>query len=1468
MGKGRSSSNIERNLKYVKDQKIALLLNEMVVHLLGNKPIDPVISLISYLETKNAHMLAQAMAGGVAAASSSSGKVAETSQAAAAPTEAEKPAVVKSTANWSEKKEREQLSPYEELLVKYPKGTEVDVINYSDDSYNGKRGRVINHHARGNRIGVSFYDSSDSWVFPSDCLRHICDEVTKFPKGTPVHITEGEHIGEKGTVISYSRGRVGIDLSTGIRVGVLPQWISQPEKKPQNFPIGALVELIDCDESGQLGQVLGFNRGRVGVQLSTKVAGVPSTSVRLLGKTSEQMFTIGSRVEIVSKRADQNGLSATVQGHSRGRVGVLIEDGTTAGLLPCNLILVTRTCKHDFPINSEVQIVGSDPHAGMVGFVKYISRGRIGVNLSNDENVGFLPSDVRLVQSKKPTVGCEVQLLPSSGEQLSGLSGRVTGINRGRVGIELESGKHIGVPSDQVKVTGKSAAQLFKPGTAVTIIQGDHNGKIGRVQNTIRGRVGILLEDNSVIGCPPGMIRATQKTAKQSFPVGTEVQIKGDCHSLNGMSARVVGESRGRVGLVLSDGREIGLVPQMLIALRKSAAQEFPVGAEVDIIHEDPKLNGRMGRVQGHNRGRVGIQLLNGDSVGLLPQQLRNTSKSGVQAFPINTEVDIIEGTHNGKHGFVGANSRGRIGVQLDDGEIVGFVAQHLRAVGKSAGQLFSVGAAAEIVCENQELNGRTARVTGTFRGRVGIELENGTVVGVPPQQLRQIGRSADQAYPVGAEVDVISDNHNLNGKHGRVTGTSRGRVGVELDNGDLIGLPPRQLKCLGKTASQAFKIGDKVDLVCENKDLNGRNGKVCGTHRGRIGVELENGTVVGLPPQQLLNLGKSAAQEFKKGAEVDIVCENKELNGKHGRVSGISRGRVGVELNSGTIVGVPPHNLRNLGKSAQQSFPLGAEVDVVCSDKTLNGKHGRVKGVSRGRIGVELSNGESVGLPPQQLRSIGKSADQQVKIGEPIVIISEDQSINGLSGKVTGKNRGRIGVELTNGSIIGLPPQQVRYDGRTATREFKVDQRVVLVDGEHDGKIGNVTGITRGRVGVCLSDGTNIGVPFQMLRSEGKEASQEFQIGNEVTICDPTSQHNGNCGRVSGVTRGRVGVTLSDNSVIGVPSSLLRLNGKIAEQLFNVGDHVTVITESSINGCEGTVTGITRGRVGVKLSDDTHVGIPAQQLRSSGKSAAQTFKVGNEIEILEGQNVGKTGRVSSVNRGRIGVSLLNGSIVGIPAGMARIAELTPEQQFSKGTSVQFINYSQSTNGLIGIVNNYCRGRVIVKTDDDTYSVPPSTIRKNDGDITKLFPIDSKIEIIKTGETGIVKGHSRGRIGIDIDGINRGIVPGCLRLLTDPCEMFPVGINVCVSGDHPQDGNIGEVKGHARGRISIEIDSQVYGIPPSLLRRETKPVSELFPVGTDVQYNKQPAKVTGHSRGRIGIEIGDKKLGVLPSDLN
>ena len=94
------------------------------------------------------------------------------------------------------------------------------------------------------------------------------------------------------------------------------------------------------------------------------------------------------------------------------------------------------------------------------------------------------------------------------------------------------------------------------------------------------------------------------------------------------------------------------------------------------------------------------------------------------------------------------------------------------------------------------------------------------------------------------AILDGVVGLERLVGKHiepsaGQVPGVESRGEGVEIDDGKgtgkTVGVPASCLRAVGKSAAQAFKIGDEVQVVSDNPaQCNGHDGK--DTWKRRLG--------------------------------------------------------------------------------------------------------------------------------------------------------------------------------------------------------------------------------------------------------------------------------------------------------------------------------------------------------------------------------------------------------------------------------------------------------------------------------------------------------------------------------------------------------------------------------------------------------------------------------------------------------
>ncbi|KAJ9453859.1 hypothetical protein DIPPA_21376 [Diplonema papillatum] len=1485
-----ATAGMDRNLRYVKEKRIAMLLNEMVVHLLAQKPPDPTESLVEFLE---AYKKAQGQP--PAAKRPSQGLAPAKPQAAKQP--ARRASAV--AAKWSEPVAAAERNTQQAAQQTFAAGTAVELHGYQSGELDGKRGISLGV-SRG-RVAVSL-PSGEFLGVPAGVLRKVDLAAQLFPVGTRVEVVgDGPFAGAAGIVQSHFRGRAGVELETGSVAGFPVGCLKAAGRQPrQAFPIGALVQLLALDPSadGLLGIVLGHNRGRVGVQLlqSGTVTGRPATSVRLIGKSGEQMFPVGTRVVVQATNIPGlEGSHAVVTGHARGRVGVEFADGRREGLLPQSLRRDAVHAAQHFPVDAEVRVKSQDStHFGALGYVQHSgARGRVSVRLADGTVVGIPPEQLERVTASAARLGDSVEILSAAGDCLDGKTGRVVGASRGRLGVELDDGSTVGIPAQQARPTGKSAAQAFVPNTQVQILSGDHASAQGRVTGTHRGRVGVSLDNGVAVGVPPGCLRRLPRPAATDFPAGTDVTVKGsDRAELNGKRGKVVGQRRGRVGVELANGDVVGIVPAMLLK-ETSACRRFPVNSEVEIVgHENAVWNGKVGKVEGHSRGRVGVRLLDGSRAGVVPEQLRSVGGNAQQKFPVGCEVVVADATNaelNGRCGRVtGLGYRNRAGVTLDDGRVVGVPHGLLRKGAVLAEQALAVESFVEIISEDPKLNGRSGRVSGVgYRNRVGVTLDDGTLVGIPHQQVRPIPKMACQKFCPGDEVILRTDDSTRNGRGGRVTNTQRGRVGVVLDNGVLVGVPAAQVQKAPLLALQRFAVGTEV-VITADSEHNGATGRVVGQHRNRIGVELRSGATIGVPHQQARAVGKNAQQTFAVNAPVTVVFpEDHRLNGRSGVVTGWGyRNRLGVSLEDGEVVGLPKERLR-LEPVVPKGFPVGSEVVVVNGDAEVNGRHGKVVGSARGRIGVELRNGVTVGVPEGQLRVEQAAVGQRFPMGTEVVVISEVLRLNGKNGRVTGHGRGRVGVTLEDGESVGLPFQCVRRAGKNAQQSFAVGAFVVVdftENPELDGRQGTVTGGGyRNRLGVTLENGEVVGLPAHRLRPLPTATQRTFPVGCRVTVLEEghkPNSHAGKTGTVTGTHRGRVGVELSDGTTIGVPAGTLTTDDRAAPGVAVNARVVVSSQDPRLNGKQGVVQGISRGRVGVALLGSGEVvGVPVACVSVDGAPAERQFAVGSPVECTGLDFNGQQGTVIGTSRGRVGVELPDGSVVGVAAGLVRAVRPQVRSEFARGAEVEVSAAGSPHDGLTGRVVSTARGRVSVSLlDGSVIGIPAAQLRLAPRTAAQQFQAHDSVVIVAgslalNGQTGTVTGVSRGRVGVLLStGGSVGVPSEQLRHVgKTAAQAFSPGAAVDVlAGAHA--GQTGVVTGVRRGRVGVALHSgaTVAGCVPSDLRAAGKP-EQMLPAGRLVQVHGHSAALDGttgivvrHSRGRVAVKASSGEVVGVP----
>eukprot|EP01064_Diplonema_japonicum_P034386 TRINITY_DN7101_c0_g2_i2.p1 TRINITY_DN7101_c0_g2~~TRINITY_DN7101_c0_g2_i2.p1 ORF type:complete len:982 (+),score=186.08 TRINITY_DN7101_c0_g2_i2:55-3000(+) len=472
--------------------------------------------------------------------------------------------------------------------------------------------------------------------------------------------------------------------------------------------------------------------------------------------------------------------------------------------------------------------------------------------------------------------------------------GTVTGQHRGRIGVKIDK-RHVGVVPQMLRRVQNELCpeEEFPIGTPVEL-----GGQRGVVTGFARGRVGVELQDGAKVGVIPEKLRALSEDEVLGglFPMGLEVVLleKGT----------VAGCSRGRVGLVMSDGSQRGCIPEQLRKLpEENIKTAFPTGTKVVISASNTPAT-----VTGYARGRLGLELEDGTKRGAIPTEvIREDSKEGLlRDFPIGCTVQV-----SSLRGEVMSHARGRIGVQLDNGETRGVLPCNLRAVELSQQEMtekYSVGTVVAIGAQR-------GKVTGCSRGRIGVELDDGTKRGVIPQKLRILTAaeiSMNSRFDVGAEVEVLEE------PEGHVVGKGRGRLGVMLADGRKVGCMLAQATVIEHTVSEDFPVGCHVDVMLK--------GKVTGCSRGRVGIELPGGAKVGCLPNALRKT--DTCQDFAVGSNV-------MYEGSLARVTGHSRGRVGIEVPGRGALGVVPTALSTARKPVVCYHQLKALAPSV-QDKTV----------------------------------------------------------------------------------------------------------------------------------------------------------------------------------------------------------------------------------------------------------------------------------------------------------------------------------------------------------------------------------------------------------------------------------------------------------------------------------------------------------------------------------------------------
>ena len=709
------------------------------------------------------------------------------------------------------------------------------------------------------------------------------------PVGSHVEVTTVT----RGLVAGWGRGRVGVKFpGAKAEVGVLPAHLRLPEQElrdlPAEFPIGTPVSV-----GAAMGTVTGHSRGRVGVELhSGEKKGVPPERVRVLSddEVIAATFPKGTPVVVLQE--------AVVTGAARGRVGVrLTVAGEARGVVPEEVMRVeSPDLSQLFPDGTAVAVRLADGRT-RDGVVTGRSRGRVGVQVSGSgEAVGAIPADVT---RKDSTDGLLVEYPIGLQVLVRHVQGVVAGVSRGRVGVVDEAGQHVGALPHFLRereLCDEELRELFDVGANVRV-----GGRHGVVTGVSRGRVGVEYRDGAKGGVLPAhaTVIGEDEVNRFAFPVGLEVFITEE--------GVVTGQSRGRVGVRLENGESRGVVPEQI---RLLPAQEhldtmFPVGTRVTVDADTAEAQ-RGATVSGHSRGRVGVVLAGGEKLGVTPDRVRSEAapqEGLLRDFPVGAGVVVSV-----VRGEVESHSRGRVAVRVDaTGKLVGALPTRLHVVELTLAELQEKYEVGMHVCVGPQ----PAVVTGCSRGRVGVEFENGTHAGLTPDKIRLLSdsESLSKTYPLNTYVEVTRRFE------GTLVGHSRGRCGVILQNGDKLGVMPEQVTLRKQRPVDALPVGASVCVTL--------HAKVLGHSRGRVGVELPDGTHLGVLPATVVKTDDTG------------VC-------------------------SGTQPSLPTCK-------HSQDFPVGTAV-------LYEGRLARVMGHSRGRVGIECENGDKFGAVPQQLSRAPKT--------------------------------------------------------------------------------------------------------------------------------------------------------------------------------------------------------------------------------------------------------------------------------------------------------------------------------------------------------------------------------------------------------------------------------------------------------------------------------------------------------------
>eukprot|EP01065_Artemidia_motanka_P043205 TRINITY_DN5953_c0_g1_i2.p1 TRINITY_DN5953_c0_g1~~TRINITY_DN5953_c0_g1_i2.p1 ORF type:complete len:664 (+),score=207.35 TRINITY_DN5953_c0_g1_i2:991-2982(+) len=460
-----------------------------------------------------------------------------------------------------------------------------------------------------------------------------------------------------------------------------------------------------------------------------------------------------------------------------------------------------------------------------------------------------------------------------------------------------------------------------------------------------------------------------------------------------------------------------------------------------------------------------------------------------------------------------------------------------------------------------------------------------------------------------------------------------------------------------------------KFPVGCEVRCVRKMRGKVCGHSRGRIGVRLRDGRLGGFIPEQLRFVappthprgGEDDDSDDDGGGQLE-VGSLALWHGERVTVCGHSRGRVGITLADGSRRGVLPSELKPLSaqEAVRRSFPCGLRVEVTAA--------GVVTGGARGRVGVTLRDGRRLGLPPE---SVSLRSPAPLLEGGGVVLAC------GARGCVSRLTDSTVVVDVRHPSAETAAGEvTVAAGGVRRCREMQLTAgpgrtlRAALKEAEVG--LFSSDGIDDPAADVLLS-GPPIGFGWGLLSAAGKPAETPEDAEAAFAACGSTCElvlvsgagtmpegAEVRCvtavGRVSGHTADGLAV-VADGEGRKVRAGIDQLRQARTDSEedpaegggFTVGKRCRLIQTGAV--CK--VTGVCRGRVGVELPDGSVLGVLPHMLTEhrDADTTAERFPHGCAVEVKEDFR----GTVVGHSRGRVGVELLSGVRVGcLPANLSR----------------------------------------------------------------------------------------------------------------------------------------------------------------------------------------------------------------------